>query len=169
MIPVESITGTGIYHIYAKCEFRWLQYTPLTFITKLNIELSMADLLMKLATQKHTIEAERELADRQLAESGAPTKSANDSSTQPTAAAIEMGRMGADDNWQWAVLRTQEVVMDVERAAVIASSGRASTAASGSDNDEQPLRRDWERVGYHGSTLYRTEVKTATAQTGEEQ
>lgn len=129
----------------------------------------MSDLLMRLATQKCTIEAERELAGRQLAELGAPTKSADDNSTQLTAAAIEMERMGADDNWQWAVLRTREVVMDVERAAVIANSGRASTAASGSDNDEQPLRRDWEQVGYHGSTLYRTAVKTAAAQTGEEQ
>lgn len=134
------------------CVFRWLQFTPLTFITKLNIELSMADLIMKLATQKCTIEAERVLAGRQLAESEAPTKPVDDGSTQLTA--IEMEPMGADDDWRWAVSRTREAVVDEERAMVITNSGRASTMASGSDNDEQPLSREWERGRFNGNISY---------------
>lgn len=151
----------GVIILSASCVFRWLQFTPLTFITKLNIELSMADLIMKLATQKCTIEAERVLADRQQAELEAPTKPADDGSTQLTA--IEMGPMGAGDNWRWAVLRTPEAVVDEERAMVIANSGRASTMASGSDSDEQPLRRDWERGRYHGNLSYGTEAQTKRA------
>lgn len=130
----------------------------------------MSDLLMRLATQKCSIAAERdqrELADRELAESGATAKPVVDNSTQSTA--IEMDRLGPDDSWQWAVLRTREIVMDVE-CAETGGSASASTTASGPDNDEQPLRREWEQVGYHGSTAYRTEVKTVPVQdsTGEQ-
>lgn len=121
----------------------------------------MADLIMKLATQKCTIEAERVLADRQLAGSEAPTKPADDGSTQ--SAATGVGPMDADGNWQWAVLRTRDAVVDEERAMVIAGSGRASTMASGSDNDEQPLSRDWEQGRCHGNVSYGTEVQTKRA------
>lgn len=149
--------------------FRWLQFTPITFITKLNIELSMSDLLMRLATQKCSIAAERDqrvLADRELTESAAAAKPAADNSASSNA--IEMGPLDPDDNWQWSVLRTREVVTDVERAVV--GPECASTTASGSVDDEQPLRQEWERVGHHESTSCKTEIKTAPVNTtGEEQ
>ncbi|KAL0640810.1 hypothetical protein Q9L58_000117 [Maublancomyces gigas] len=166
----SSQVGSVVLMFNRTSPFVWLQFTPITFITKLNIELSMSDLLMKLATQKCSIEAERdqrELADRELTGSGTTAKSAVDDPTQSTA--IEMSRLDPDDSWQWAVLRTQEIVMDVERAEA-GGSASASTTASGFDNDEQPLRREWERVGYHGSATYKTEVKTVPIQnsTGEQ-
>lgn len=155
------------------CVFRWLQFTPLTFITKLNIELSMSDLIMRLATQKNTIRGQRELA-----ESSAVPKPVDYSASIRSAAAVEVDLIEVDlmevdlievdlmdsadpglDNWQWEVLRAREVVVDVE-STVAGGSGSASAPVS--DRNAQPLReeREWGRGGYHGSVSYKTEVET---------
>lgn len=60
---------------------------------------------------------------------------------------------------QWQVLRTREVVLDVEYTVGDSSCASLSTMAPGPDNDEQPLRqeREWGRVGYHGA--YHTRLR----------
>ncbi|KAI5846474.1 hypothetical protein DFP73DRAFT_545988 [Morchella snyderi] len=159
-ITVETI-ALGLMWLPAS-PFVWLQYGTLAWMGKLNVELSMADLIMKLAY--HTPEPSslelrpvsrtesEQISNMSFVDSLAPiitTTTIVPETNAPHGIVAGPSTSDAQSNqYQWAVTKTTEIVVEIEEI------GSAMELPMEHDQEE----RRWERVGYHGRISYKAEI-----------